>query len=664
MRLKQFILIFLSVFCAYSSFAQMKGEIVQSRILILLDESSSMIQAWGGNSVKYKASHQLIMRLMDSVYAVNDQVEFGLRVFGHQHTVPENDCYDTRIEVPFSKDNRSQMLLRLEDIHPLGVTPISFALQEAATKDIIDEQHNVYSIILITDGGESCGGDICEVMKKLVKYKVYFKPYIVSLENDPALKTTYACMGDFLQVTKESDIPPAVSTIVKAFRPAIRMNTTEYKEVQNITANAPSVLKVNPVKTAPPKADPVTIELLAISGISPVQAKAPQPVRLSLLEVQIPRQKVDVPEPPAAVKIQGAAPAQLKQINIQLPVAGKLKSTSIPPIPQIVLDTPVAPRAQEKIAKLKPAALRTFNVIFVIEDRTFPMRKVPPMPPVKVETVVNKTPDKPSANPTAKKREFKVEVQDDKETTLEVYFTNGIGKYYMSTPQVLLVDPSSKAVVKRFFRTVDPNGNPDPQNNIPAGVYDLKLASSSDFLLPGVRIEQNKKNKVIVTIKNTSLSFAYQDENDPRKLSKRPVTEFSAVVTERNKTVGRVQEQRLTERLEYEPGNYHIVINTFPQDIRNVDIDFDESVITIPQPGFAKFEAEGGAREVTIFSRVGDKFLNLCRLSINDPKSQHFQLQPGEYQAHYQNGTSKFSATEQVLPFRIKPAQETPVSLK
>ncbi len=97
MWFKGSILILLGVFCAYCSFAQLqKGEWVQSRVLILLDESSSMVQNWSGGKEKYKAADDIILKIMDSVYAVNSQVEFSLRVFGHQSTVQEKNCYDTK----------------------------------------------------------------------------------------------------------------------------------------------------------------------------------------------------------------------------------------------------------------------------------------------------------------------------------------------------------------------------------------------------------------------------------------------------------------------------------------------------------------------------------------------------------------------------------------
>ncbi len=669
MWLKRFILLFISVFSAYWSSAQLQGEYVQSRILILLDESSSMTQPWSGGKEKYKAAQDLIIQLIDSVYGVNNQVQFGLRVFGHQSTVPEKNCYDTKNEVAFTTDNRSQILLRLQDIHPLGVTPIAFSLQEAAEKDILDVGHNVYSIILITDGGESCGGDICEVMKSLLKSKIYFKPYIVSLENDPALKTTYACMGDFLQVTNEKEVPKAVSTIVEAFRPALRISKVEYKDVQALAANAPSILKVNaPVKKVESGTTSIWIappleNIAILNATSVIHIRIPLPGSDKLEALVAPGQpaiKIDTPLRPKPIKIAALPSTRLKTFATADPPVMAIKmgkgSAKMPPL-IITIDTPATPRA-EKIAKLKLAPITRLYWAMVMETHALSSRPIPPLPPVKPETLViadpKKTPEAPG------KHEFKMEAFEDKETTVEVYFTNGSGKFYTTTPQVMLVDPVTRNVVKKFYRTVDPDGNPDPQTNIPAGVYDLTLTAKTNFVLNGVKVERNKKNKIIVTVKSTTLSFAYVNA------AGRPVSEFRAQVTERNKSRGRVENQACTEQLKYEPGNYHIEINTFPQEIRNVDLDFDgETVITLPQPGFAKFVTDDTKlHSVRLFQHLGDKFVEFFKLDPTDPRSQHLRIQPGEYQAHFQKGPGGPAASEKVVMFHIKPTEETTIELK
>ncbi len=797
MRFTGFFLFLLIFFSERSAFAQKQGELTQSRILILLDESSSMIQTWGNGKPKYKAADELILRLMDSIYAVNPQVEFSLRVFGHQHTVAENNCYDTKNEVAFSRDNRVQMAFRLDDIKPLGVTAIAYSLKQAAQYDLIDEQHNAYSIILITDGGESCGGDICGVMEMLRKSKIYFKPYIVSLEDYPELRNTYACMGDYLQMTKDSDIPVAVNTIVNAFRPIIKVTQAEYKKMQTIVANAPSVLKVNvptitdttqatkprkdTVVTPPPAAPAPKPKTEKISKISPAGLKtirisppvavnqkaavmtvklppiadepapvpvvvkaapekiaklkqgkpknftiysqydSPTPMKAAVMNVKLPPLVIDTPKPvvvavkpptpekiarlspsgrvsikiqplaalvlnpvaprklppliidtpkpeikiPQAEKVAKLTPTRTRPVATQPAASLKLKTVKIPALPPIVFEVPAPPAtpertkpAAEKIARLKPAPRKMISVWYVFEEHPPVQRKPPPMPPLKID--IPKLPTGKTAvvePPAGKKLDYKIDIEEAKVTSLEIYLVNSRGELVTTSPQVLLTDPVTKAEVKKFYRTVDPNGNPDPQENIPLGSYTLTFPAKKNLVIPNVKLEKNKRNKITVKIKNISLSFAYF--GDPN----RPVKEFGARVIERNKPKGRVQDQLCTATFEYEPGNYHIRINTFPEDVRNIDLDLDaEMVITILQPGFAKFTCET-KQIVSLWKEDGNKFMQFHQMDLNDPSSQHKQIQPGKYQVHYRMGPGGPTQSTKVKQFVITSNTQTEVIL-
>lgn len=651
MLVKRILLFFSGVLLAFCSFAQIKGElplqsqikgeVITSRVLILLDRSSSMIQPWAGGNEKYKAADELILKLIDSVYKVNNQVEFGLRVFGHQGTVEENNCYDSKLEVQFSKENREQISLRLADIHPLGVTAIAYSLKQAAEYDLVDPTHNVYSIVLITDGGESCNGNICDVMKTLVNNKIYFKPYILNLEDVPALKSTYACMGDYLQVTKREDMAKAVGAIVEAFRPVLKITSSELSQIQTVAASAPVATKEKIQSLTPaaltlgtnshPQTD-VKLVALPKLALAPITIEAPPAEKISLISFGGPI-----------------------LITIKPPVAKPAIALGQEPgIPAFVEETPVE-RTKEVASAIKPAPLKQFNVIFIIEDHEFKQRKLPPMPVFKQDAAIAaKQPE------TGEKTvESSTESVDAPESSLEVYFTNGKGKFFTTTPQIMMMDPVAHKMVKRFYRTVDANGQPDPMTNLPVGTYDLTLSARSNLVVHNVIIEPGKKKKVIVTVRNASISFAYENS------SKRPVKEFEAIVIERNTPNGRVQKQKCTDLLEYEPGNYHIEINTFPKDVRNVDIDFDETVIQIPQPGFAKFvSSDGKVSSVMLYQRLGDKFMSFHTLNLNDPASKHLQIQPGEYQAHYQKGANNLHMTEQVVQFVIKSAQDTEVMLK
>jgi len=680
-----------------------------------------MINTWDGGRQKSKVADEIVLKIMDSVYKLNRDVEFSLRVFGHQSTVDENNCHDTRNEVAFSKDNRLQMEYRLDDIQPLGVTSIAYALQEAADNDLVDVLHNAYSIILITDGGESCGGDICAVMRKLAINKVFFRPYIVNLESSAQLKTAYACMGDYLEVTRQGDIPGAVSKIVNAFRPIITITNKEYTQIKEVAATAPTVLNVtipvikmkDTVVTAEPPKGPI-----AVAALTPAAARmpvsAPTFPKLKLvspapLEPVVRDEAPEAPEKLPTIAIERARSVALKELPItitlralkQVPVAPfapvQVEEAPVRPAPEsigrttivqprsfatiiaaaptprtvagmgrfepvIVEEIPPRP-APETITRLSTPPKRLINLFVLDGDGSILRpRKVPPMPALKY--------DEPPAKPVVtkptevgkplpgKEAEFKVETEEAEQTTVQVYFTNGHGKFYTTTPQVVLLDPVTGNMVKRFYRMVDGDGNPDPQLNIPPGHYNLTFSETRSVVVNNVVVEANKKNKIVITVNKASLSFEYAGDRG------RPVKEFAAIVTQRNRPNGTVTSQKCTERLEYEPENYHVEINTFPQDIRNLDLDFDEKVITIPQPGFAKFVADESMTSVTLYEQLGDKFRSFSTLKLSDPALQHLRIQPGKYEAHYHKGPGGSFASEKVVTFLIKAKEETVVELK
>jgi len=717
--LKPFFIFLFLTGIIFSCFAQSGGDAPQPRILLLLDRSSSMTYLWDGNKPKTKVADELILRIMDSVYRVNPNVEFSLRVFGHQSTVQENDCRDTRNEVPFARDNRLQMEYRLSDIRPLGVTSIAYALEQAADNDLVDISRNAYSIILITDGGESCGGDICAVMQKLSQSKVFFRPYIVNLESSATVKASYSCMGDYLEVTKSADLPVAVSKIVQAFRPVINVSKTEYIQVKEVAAKTPTVMGVkipdvkviDTVKTVSVHTPVVISSLPVATYMAKEPASTPILVRPRSPYPWQPvfREEEQVPEPREKLALSMLAPGSI--MAIKLPAASLPKpvpTRAVIPAPVIVEERPapeaiskLQPRndlkpynvtyaalpqpartrelsytpviqaelpAPEKITRLIPAPPRRIIAIQVL-DNGLSMRsrnRIPSLPPLKFDPVpppkpVAKTPPAKTTTPDPeadKLAEYTVETEDADETTVEVYFTNGKGKYFPVTPQVYLLDPKTDKLIKRFYRTVDADGNPDPRKDILPGEYKMALSETRSLIVKDVVIEKDKKNKIVVVVKKASLSFEYSGNH------KRPVKEFEAVVIERNKIEGgAVVRQNCTERLEYEPGNYHVEINTFPMDRRNIDLDFSEKVITILQPGFAKFTGEAGMTSVTLYQRLGNKYLSFFTLKLADPVAQNLQIQPGEYQAHYHKGPGGNFGSEKVVSFIIKSNEQTEVIL-
>lgn len=601
----RFFFLFLScLFLTCFSFAQPPQTGRQPRILILLDGSSSMTYDWGSGLNRFQAAGEVVQALMDSVYAVNGAVEFGLRVYGQQYPAQDNNCYDTRREVTFSKDNQTQMALRLASITPRGVSPIAFSLEQAALLDLEDEARNAYAIILISDGGESCGGDICKIADLLLKRKIFFRPYIISLVDYAPLKAEYSCLGTYMQVAKAGDIGPAISSIVNDYRPLLKDPSVKTAPP---TVSKPAAPK--PIATAPkPATTPNSPPAKPIPPFQPAQAlQAAGYNRMPV--IWITRAKL-ARQPLVRVKwTPEPAPVVVKKDTVAAPPpAPKPETTSV----KIV---PVAPAATkpQPVAQPKPEAPKTMEV--------------------------------------------QVDREDAANTLVAVYFTDGRGKFYQSTPKMQFVDKNGKTV-KQFYRTIDANGNPDPQELV-AGSYKLVISNKKSSTTREVEVQPGKLNKLMLVVNKGSLKFSYLGA------AGRPVSEFNAIVNRRF-APGPVVHQKATEELEYEPGNYYIELNTLPISRRNVDIDFGAvTEIHIKQPGFVQVANTDPVGDIHLYYPLGDRYVKFYTLAGNgNPESQKVMLQPGVYEAHWKPNPNMPYAKEKVVPFEVKSNSLTQIELR
>ncbi|MDA3867696.1 MAG: VWA domain-containing protein [Salinivirgaceae bacterium] len=181
-----------------------------TRILFVLDASQSMLGKWESGS-KIDVARKLLVRMVDSL-AVKSNVQMALRVYGHQSPVPPQDCNDTKLEVPFYKNNAKKIKLILSDLKPRGTTPIAYSLAEAANDFPDTECRNV--IILITDGVEACEGDPCAVSRDLQKKGIILKPFVVGIGLDPDFKDTFNCVGRYYDASNEDRFEDVMGVVI------------------------------------------------------------------------------------------------------------------------------------------------------------------------------------------------------------------------------------------------------------------------------------------------------------------------------------------------------------------------------------------------------------------------------------------------------------------
>lgn len=611
------------------------------RILILLDGSSSMLHEWTSDKIRFDAAAKIVDKLMDSVYSVNKDVEFALRVYGHQSPTSKNNCYDSRLEVMFSRDNYTQMMLRLAALTPLGISPIAYSIEQAAEKDMKDLRNNKYSLILITDGGESCEGDICKVAEQLLRHKIDFKPYILSLVDYAPLKSQYECLGDYLLVTKPADIDPVVGKIVEAYRHTFIQPIT-VRKMMDVSSKAPSILKVTPptVKVVTPAPDP-----------------EPEPKKKEVV--------VTMPVPKKAEVKENAPAAQPVVKPVKEPVPAKPSN--------IIVQDEIKPKPKENIVRVPATRVQAFPQMYfshafrpvTLPNTTIPVVKIEPdrpkepvykpMPTAKISSTNTNVKIK---TPEAKQIEFTVTRQDAKETALIIHFTNGNGKYYETAPEIVLRDRTTNEPVFKFNRTVDAYGKPRPQKEVPPGTYNLTITGKDGYVAQNIEVRRNQTNSYALLVNDGSLGFTYV--NNP----KRPVTEFAARVSVALKR-GAVNKQNCSDIITYEPENYHIIINTNPLTQRNVDLDFGVTVyVAIDEPGQIKVINPKLYKNIQFYYQLGDMYQQFQPRDVTGNQSeQQFLIQPGRYRVAYIQDPLVPEPKPKVKDFIIKSNTLTEITL-
>lgn len=606
------------------------------KILFLLDGSSSMLDDWQPGKPRFEAAGQLITTIVDSIQRVNPNVEFALRVFGHQYTVQQNNCFDTKLEVPYSRQNLEQIRARLKYLSPRGVSPIAYSLKLTAEENFTQSDRNAYSIILLTDGGESCGGNMCDVINKLLGSKISFKPYILSLIDNTDLRKEYDCFGKFLAVPKPEDMLPAVKTIIDDNRLMFERNDGTFAITKNEPKVTPAPEVVTKTETPPPPVV-VTKEVVGVIGYD---------FKRSLRKIATKKINVSartyIPRMPAKIVFTEEEPV-VAVVREKVPSLSTVKHTKIRFTKIFVYPDIVPTRKVAKVMKVK-----------FMEDE--------PTPPVVIKTVPKETkptvttPPKQMPTGTSKPQEDapvkQTETVKSEETKVLVYFTDGKGKYYKTEPKIDFVNVATGKVAQSNYRLIDKrSGVPDPIK-IPAGTYRIARAGSS-FKSAVITVEANTTGRIDVLVNKGSIRFEYKGNPG------RPVSEYTARI---NQSVagGPLFTQKCDEILEYDPGQYNILINTLPPKTESLpELNFGEvTVIRIEETGTL---AIGNSFKgiVQLWSLVGANYEPFYDFRLTgNPADQKVDLQPGNYKVFFFK-----DGKEQEMKFQIKSNAETSLTL-
>lgn len=195
MRLKTLLILATALFvCANISLAadeQKTAKDVTQDIEIILDASGSM-RAMIGKETKIAIAKRVLIDLVESLKDRTD-LALAVRVYGHQYHRDEKNCKDTKLEIPFGKPDPKKVKALMKRIKAQGWTPIAYSLLQAE-KDFDLKAKRKRSIILITDGLESCAGDPCKVATKLASPEVNIEIHVIGFDLKKAEMKKLECL--------------------------------------------------------------------------------------------------------------------------------------------------------------------------------------------------------------------------------------------------------------------------------------------------------------------------------------------------------------------------------------------------------------------------------------------------------------------------------------
>jgi Ca-activated chloride channel homolog len=168
------------------------AEPADGRLLLLLDSSGSMKEPDASGSTKIEAARAALNTVVDRLPAT---AQVGLRVYGAK-PLPASDpaaCTDTDLVVPVGPADTAGLKRAIGGYRPAGETPIAYSLGKAA-EDV--GQSGPRTILLVSDGEESCKADPCAVARQLHAAGIDLKVDVVGMNVAAGARDQLACIAD------------------------------------------------------------------------------------------------------------------------------------------------------------------------------------------------------------------------------------------------------------------------------------------------------------------------------------------------------------------------------------------------------------------------------------------------------------------------------------
>lgn len=182
------------------------------RAIIVLDASGSM---WGQieGRPKLEIAREALKTVLQSV---PDGLELGLIAYGHRE---KGNCSDIELIVPPGPGTAAAIGAAADSMKFLGSTPLSAAVRQAA--EALKYGEEKATVILITDGIETCNADPCALATELEQNGIDFTAHVVGFGLSENEGKQVACLADnsggkYLAAEDADELEDALTEVVVA----------------------------------------------------------------------------------------------------------------------------------------------------------------------------------------------------------------------------------------------------------------------------------------------------------------------------------------------------------------------------------------------------------------------------------------------------------------
>jgi Ca-activated chloride channel homolog len=198
----------------------------QTNVDVILDASGSMAAQFGATS---KTKFDMLKEAFyDVIYEMGGQQKdfprnVAVRLFGSEHPASDKMCKDSKLIASMGAPNLSGIRAVVDGLTAQGTSPISYALSQAS-KDFPAGGRADRVMVLISDGGDNCGGDPCKVARDLQTGITKTIINVVAFDISPSEEKGLKCIaeasdGKYFLARNESELRQAIGNAVNSTVP-------------------------------------------------------------------------------------------------------------------------------------------------------------------------------------------------------------------------------------------------------------------------------------------------------------------------------------------------------------------------------------------------------------------------------------------------------------